>query len=347
MSSPRPSARELLQGLVGRTIQTPTGRPNRVVRVSGEDVIVATERSPEGQVVPIAWVETGMDSLYRDGSVEATVEALGHRSAFIAAVLATLPGAAVHHDPLRVEITSQSPMVTGRNPAWEADELILALDLYLREGQLDDTDPRVIDLSSVLNELPIHADRPDAARFRNPNGVAMKLGNFAALDPDYPGAGLRAGGKRDREVWDRFANARDELAAAAARIRAGVVAHDLPERTEEDEADVVEGRLLYRIHRVRERDRNLVQRKKAGALRRDHRLACEVCGFDFALAYGELGEGFIECHHVLPLADSGERRTRVKDLVLVCSNCHRILHRSRPWMTPAELHALVVSSGSK
>src|SRR6185437_8335632 len=99
----------------------------------------------------------------------------------------------------------------GRNPPWEHDELILALDLYFRHGQLDDTDREVIDLSAVLNSLPLHLDRPDASRFRNPNGVAMKLANFAALDPAYPGAGLRAGGRRDREVWDRFSGNRDEL----------------------------------------------------------------------------------------------------------------------------------------
>ena len=73
-----------------------------------------------------------------------------------------------------------------RNPTWAYDELIVTLDLYLREGLLDDTDSRVIELSDVLNALPIHTVRPNEERFRNPNGVAMKLGNLAALDPSYP-----------------------------------------------------------------------------------------------------------------------------------------------------------------
>ena len=88
-------------------------------------------------------------------------------------------------DPARVLLVSAA--ANGRNPPWEADELILALDLYLRHGQLDDTDSRVVEVSRVLNTLPIHSTRPDAARFRNPNGVAMKLANFAALDPAYVG----------------------------------------------------------------------------------------------------------------------------------------------------------------
>lgn len=64
----------------------------------------------------------------------------------------------------------QPPVATRkRNPSWARDELILALDLYLREGQLDAADPSVIELSAVLNALPIHTDRPDREKFRNPN----------------------------------------------------------------------------------------------------------------------------------------------------------------------------------
>jgi 5-methylcytosine-specific restriction enzyme A len=47
-----------------------------------------------------------------------------------------------------------------------------------------------------------------------------------------------------------------------------------------------------------------------------------VAGGGLAATYGQLGEDFIECHHRLPLSTTGERRTRLSDLALVCSNCH-------------------------
>lgn len=106
-----------------------------------------------------------------------------------------------------------------RNPTWERDELILALDLYFRVGLASDDHPDVIDVSRLLNRLPIHSVRPDPARFRNPNGVAMKLANFAALDPSYPGVALGRGGRRDAQVWEEFAADRDHLARVAAAIR--------------------------------------------------------------------------------------------------------------------------------
>ncbi len=108
-----------------------------------------------------------------------------------------------------------------RNPPWAEEELVLALDLYLRSGLLDDTDPAVIELSHILNALEIQTERPDADRFRNPNGVALKLANFAARDPNYPGRGMTRGGKRDIEVWERYALDEDILAATASAIREG------------------------------------------------------------------------------------------------------------------------------
>ena len=106
-----------------------------------------------------------------------------------------------------------------RNPSWAEEELILALELYLRFGQLHKQHELVHSLSEELNGLRIHTDRPDAARFRNSNGVSLKLANFSALDPAYPGKGMERGGKLDREIWDEFHGDEDAVAAAAERIR--------------------------------------------------------------------------------------------------------------------------------
>ena len=109
-----------------------------------------------------------------------------------------------------------------RNPPWAEEELILALDLYVRSGLLGAANPAVLDLSKVLNNLTIHSERPDEARFRNPNGVALKLANFAAIDPNHNGRGMTRGGKRDAIVWNRYSLDEDTLAATATAIRDGI-----------------------------------------------------------------------------------------------------------------------------
>lgn len=56
---------------------------------------------------------------------------------------------------------------------------------------------------------------------------------------------------------------------------------------------------------------------------------CEACGLRFIDKYGKLGEGFIETHHLLPFAllKEGNTHLSLNDFVVLCSNCHRMIHR--------------------
>lgn len=87
------------------------------------------------------------------------------------------------------------------------------------------------------------------------------------------------------------------------------------------------GRKLY-THYVKERRQALIRAKREAMLAATGRLACEVCGFDFAQRYGPLGEDFCEVHHTAPLATLDEESdVSVDGLVVLCSNCHRMIHR--------------------
>ena len=112
-----------------------------------------------------------------------------------------------------------------RNPPWTRDELILALDLYFQENPLhtSQTNPKIVELSELLNRLPVHSDRPQEELFRNPNGVYMKLCNYLRLDPSNEAAGLSGGGKLEEEVWREFAGDRARLSKVAGAIRHGMV----------------------------------------------------------------------------------------------------------------------------
>ena len=237
------------------------------------------------------------------------------------------------------------PHRMARNPNWTRDEVILALDLYMRGGrqQLDSSHPKVLELSRLLNTLPIHPPELREAEFRNAAGVSMKLGNFLAVDPAYEGVGLSRGSRLEKEIWDEFASEPYRLRDLAEAIRSNRKAAEPPEpyRTPEDE-EFPEGRILTRVHKQRERNRSAVRRKKERVMSETGRLRCEACDFDFQAIYGSLGNGFAECHHTVPVADLKEgQSTRLSDLAIVCANCHRMLHRSRPLMSVAELRDLL------
>ncbi len=88
-------ARQHLTSLAGKEIRTLSGRPNTILSVTATEVIVATTRSPRGKPVPIADVQAAMGMLLANGEVTIDVATVGYRSAFVGAVLATLPGAVV------------------------------------------------------------------------------------------------------------------------------------------------------------------------------------------------------------------------------------------------------------
>lgn len=231
----------------------------------------------------------------------------------------------------------------SRKQAWMRDELILALDLYRREGR-NPPQTTIDELSEFLRAMPVEPELAEDPKFRNPNAVYMKVANFVAIDPAAPIQGMTAGGKGDQSVWDEFSGDPQRLAAAAAAIRAN--APTLPPAVagseEEEVADAPEGRVLTRVHRVRERNASLVLKKKAAAKQQRGKLACEACGFDFADRYGERGADFIECHHTAPVSTlKPGSRTKLADLALVCANCHRMIHRTSEWLTIDELRALI------
>jgi 5-methylcytosine-specific restriction protein A len=239
-----------------------------------------------------------------------------------------------------------------RNRKWNRDELILALDLYFqaRPKNLDDTDSRVVALSKTLNGLPSAQSAVDPSKFRNPNGVSMKIYNLKRFDPDYKGAGLTRGNHLEEVVWNEFASDPVRLAAVAEAIRKGaaeVIAEQkgIPATDVQIDPDeeFQEGAVLTRLHKRRERDPKASAKKKATVLKATGKLDCEACGFDFALAYGDLGIGFAECHHRLPLASLGSRTgTRLADLAILCANCHRMIHKTRPLMSVEEFASTVI-----
>ena len=113
-----------------------------------------------------------------------------------------------------------------------------------------------------------------------------------------------------------------------------------PPDIEAEEISGREGAVSARVHLHRERDRAIVAAKRQHVIAATGKLACSVCKFDFQRFYGEIGADFCEVHHLSPLADTiGEVQTRLEDLAVVCSNCHRMLHRSHPFLTLEQLRS--------
>ena len=246
---------------------------------------------------------------------------------------------------------NRSEESNGRNPPWTRDELIIALEFYIRyRGNPPRSIPEINDLSVALNRFQRLLGSQKAETLRNVNGVYMKMMNFRRFDPAFIGngkSGLSRGNKLEEEVWETFHADPTRLTAVANAIREqlnpGKILTSLDVGlTDDDDLEAPEGKLLTRLHKQRERNRELVRAKKRRALAASGVLKCEVCTFDFSKVYGERGHGFIECHHTKPVETLSEHTsTRLSDLALLCSNCHRMVHARRPWLTLQELHDVI------
>jgi len=86
-----------------------------------------------------------------------------------------------------------------------------------------------------------------------------------------------------------------------------------------------EGRKRLVVHITYERS----PRNRAKAIE-IHGTACMCCGFDFDRFYGsELAKSYIEIHHTRSITQIDGPVDPRTDLVPLCSNCHRMVHRKR------------------
>jgi 5-methylcytosine-specific restriction protein A len=100
-----------------------------------------------------------------------------------------------------------------------------------------------------------------------------------------------------------------------------------------------EERDLLKRHLASEHSGQLLQEFRE----RLDRPVCCVCKFDFERMYGPIGRHFIEAHYTKPPNEITEEQASADELVPVCSNCHRMLHRYSPMFDWTELKQIVAN----
>ena len=129
-----------------------------------------------------------------------------------------------------------------RNTNWTRDELIVAYNLYckLPFGRLHNRNPEIISLANLIG--------------RTPSAVAWKLSNFARLDPSLQSRGIAGathGSKRDREVWDEFAQDWERLSFESEVLLAQMKGKPVERATNIDVSDLPPGMERETVVRTR------------------------------------------------------------------------------------------------
>jgi len=129
-----------------------------------------------------------------------------------------------------------------RNANWTREELIVAYNLYckLPFGRLHNRNPEIISLANLIG--------------RTPSSVAWKLSNFARLDPSLQSRGIVGathGSRRDKEIWDEFAQDWERLSFESERLLAQMEGRSIEQATNIDVSDLPPGMERETIIRTR------------------------------------------------------------------------------------------------
>ena len=240
---------------------------------------------------------------------------------------------------------------------WTEDEIVLVIGLLHQTGGKVPSvgDERLIALSDYLKVLPIYPEHERDSRFRSPSSVRMKCFNLLANDPTlYKAKNLVP---TNADIWGRYWGNDQAVSERISLIReAGEFLRSQSGTilVSDDEYDHLEGGLVLRSHRRRERSSSLRKKIVAERRARHGELRCDFCEPAVSVRRAtdqRVREAVYEVHHLQPLGSlsAGKvARTRLCDLVLLCANCHRIVHalmavEGRP-VSLEEMHALLGSS---
>jgi len=119
------------------------------------------------------------------------------------------------------------------------------------------------------------------------------------------------------------------------------LSHDFKEN-EDLTGEFPEGKIVERSHKSRERNSKVIQIAKDNFKKKHGKLFCQVCEFDFKDRYGKIGENFIEGHHTIAVSDMPPgHKTKPEEIAMLCANCHRMVHKKRPWLKMTDLMKLL------
>lgn len=191
----------------------------------------------------------------------------------------------------------------GKN--WEREELIVAFNLYCRTafGRIHRGNPEIIQVAKALG--------------RTPSSLAMKMVNFASLDPVHQERsvkGLGHGSKQDKEIWDEFHQDWERLG-----FESQLAIEKLVGIKEDDVAAKIKAGLQKETEGTRSVRVRLVQRFFREAVLSSYNFSCAVC----KIAVPQL----LNASHIVPWSADKVRRADPSNGLSLCALHDRAFDR--------------------
>lgn len=208
---------------------------------------------------------------------------------------------------------------------WTREELILAFSLYLKLpfGKLHHGNPEIIHLASILD--------------RTPNSIAMRLSNFASVDPYHKQRGIKGltGGLRQVEpIWNEFISNKAELLFESEKILA-----DLEKQTIESKfAEILSGtENLKGETKVREVKTRVNQNIFRQIVLANYNVKCAITGIDLP--------DLLVASHIIPWSQNEVERLNPENGICLSALYDRAYDKGLIGIT--EKYQIILSSDLK
>ncbi len=186
---------------------------------------------------------------------------------------------------------------------WAREELVLAFNLYCRTpfGHIHRLNPRIIELANKIE--------------RTPSALAMKMVNFASLDPAQQKRGIKGlqhASCEDKKVWEEYHDNWERLAMES-QIAIGTLNNEL---LFEDESD--EGHFLL-TETERKVKTRLLQNFFRNAVLASYNCTCAICGMSLRI--------MLNASHIIPWSKDRRRRVDPRNGICLCALHDRAFDR--------------------
>ena len=208
------------------------------------------------------------------------------------------------------------------NVSFTRDEVILTLDALYTSGKksVSENTPEIIELSALLNRLPIHHPSIKKDYFRSPSGIAKQVNLF--LKSCELGEKSKDVGNAFFDVAFEYENDQSMLHQIAVNILKNEQCYKKAYGSSEQTLRFPEGVLLGHLHHSIEHD----ALKRIGL---DSQ--CSICGIKPSVIYNT-AEKLLELHLLVPPEQmDGSKQYGKSRFITVCPTCHTALHIFRPW----------------
>ena len=208
---------------------------------------------------------------------------------------------------------------------WTRDELIIALNLYLKLefGKLHSGNPDIIHLANLVG--------------RTPSSIAMRLNNFASVDPYHQQrgiGGLPGGRKQVEPIWNEFINNKDELLFESERI----LAQRENVEIEDKFSDLLRGtEHLKGKDKVREVKTRVNQNVFRQIVLANYSNKCAITGIDLP--------DLLVASHIIPWAKKEEERLNPENGICLSALYDRAYDKGYIGIT--EKYEIILSAGLK